>query len=63
MLQGRVEGPNPKNQVPSKLQSPKSKRQRAACFENWILEFGACLDVGAWDLGFAAGCISHHARV
>jgi hypothetical protein len=35
-------------QAPEKLQYSNSKQDRPS--DNWMLKFGASLDVGAWDL-------------
>jgi hypothetical protein len=46
-----VKSPNPKQQIPGKLQSsnPKSHAQYVSL---WSLEFGAYLGFGTWGLGF-----------
>ncbi len=52
--------PNPKFQIPNKLQAPNSKNSRPSCASMelrrahvWNLEFGASLELGIWDLEFA----------
>jgi hypothetical protein len=48
-----VEIPNPKLQIPRKLQDPKSKRVGRLSF-SWSCDFevGISLGFGFWDLGF-----------
>jgi hypothetical protein len=41
--------PNPRSQVPKKLQTPSSKKREE---DAGLLEFGAWDLFGIWDLGF-----------
>ncbi len=58
----RVESPNPKNQIPNKLQAPSSNLRNSAPqaswnvpirpAADWNLIFGASLEFGIWNLEF-----------
>ncbi len=38
----------------SMLQTKNNKKMLlSSCFEHWLLEFGACLLFGAWNLEFS----------
>jgi hypothetical protein len=48
-----MEAPNPKHQIPNKLQSPKFETNFVGSFE---IEFGAYLGFGICDLEFPTLC-------
>jgi hypothetical protein len=57
----RVEIPNSKNQIPTKLQKPSFKTQRGSVIDISLLELGIYLDSGSWNLEFAgaSGSVRH----
>jgi len=50
-----VEIPNPKHQIPNKLQTPNLNGRQSAARPHWFLWVGVCLGFGVWDVVFCSG--------